>query len=284
MTQINNKKSTGLTKTCTFIFEGGIIMKIKANEILNNVKKETVKRSPEILLGLGITGMLTSVVLAVKATPKVYELIKDENYIREKSGEPELTKTEIIKMSWKPYLPAALSFSVSAACLIGANNINTKRNALLATAYTLSEKALVEYKDKVIEVVGEEKEKEIRDKVSKDRMAKDSVKNHEVIITNKGDTLCYDTISGRYFKSDVDKIKKAENIVNHTLITNDYCSLNEFYDEIGLDATEMGSAIGWNVDNGLIEIYFSAQIADDGQPCVVVNYDIQPTYHFDKIN
>lgn len=252
------------------------------NDIFKQVKSKTVEHSPEILLGIGITGMLSSTVLAVKATPKVYSMIEREKEKREVECEPELTKVEIFKMAWKPYLLAAISFSVSTACIIGAHSVNAKRNAMLATAYKISERALVEYKDKVIEVVGEEKEKEIRDKVSKDRMEKDPVSNNTVILA-KGDTLCYDTITGRYFKSDVDRIKKAENELNHILITGDYCSLNEFYDMLDIPATEMGTAVGWNVKNGLVEIYFSAQIADDGQPCVVVNYDIQPTYNFDSM-
>lgn len=257
---------------------------MKIMDICNQVKNKTFEHSPEILLGIGITGMLSSTILAVKATPKVYTMIEKEKEVRRLECEPELTKVDILKMSWKPYLPAVISFGASTACLIGANSVNAKRNAMLATAYKLSERALVEYKDKVIEVVGEEKEKEIRDKVAKDKVAKDAVANKEVIITNKGDTLCYDSISGRYFKSDVDKIKKAENVLNHTMICNDYCSLNEFYDEIGLDATEMGSAIGWSINSGLFEIYFTSQITEDGQPCIVVNFDIPPTYNFDKLH
>lgn len=256
---------------------------MKIMDIYNQVKNKAGEHSPEILLGLGITGMLSSTILAVKATPKVYTMIEKEKEVRRLECEPELTKVDILKMSWKPYLPAAISFGASTACLIGANSVNAKRNAMLATAYKLSERALVEYKDKVIEVVGEEKEKEIRDKVAKDKVAKDKIENKEVIITTKGDTLCYDSISGRYFKSDVDKIKKVENVINHSLICNDYCSLNEFYDEIGLDATEMGSAIGWSINSGLIEIYFTSQITEDGQPCIVVNFDIPPTYNFDKM-
>ena len=128
---------------------------------------------------------------------------------------------------------------------------------------------------------GEEKEKEVRDRVSKDRMTKDPISNNTVIFS-KGETLCYDTMSGRYFNSDVDRIKKAENELNHILLTGDYCSLNEFYDMLDIPATEMGTAIGWNIKNGMVEIYFSTQMADNGQPCVVVNYDIQPTYNFDK--
>lgn len=256
---------------------------MKIMDIYNQVKNKAGEHSPEILLGLGITGMLSSTILAVKATPKVYKMIEKEKEVRRLECEPELTKVDILKIAWKPYLPAAVSFGVSTACLIGANSVNAKRNAMLATAYKISERALVEYKDKVIEVVGEEKEKEIRDKVAKDKVAKDVVSSKEVIITTKGDTLCYDSISGRYFKSDVDKIKKVENVINHSLICNDYCSLNEFYDEIGLDATEMGSAIGWSINSGLIEIYFTSQITDDGQPCIVVNFDIPPTYNFDKM-
>ena len=256
---------------------------MKIMDICNQVKNKTFEHSPEILLGIGITGMLSSTILAVKATPKVYTMIEKEKEVRRLECEPELSKVDILKMSWKPYLPAAISFGASTACLIGANSVNAKRNAMLATAYKLSERALVEYKDKVIEVVGEEKEKEIRDKVAKDKVAKDKIENKEVIITTKGDTLCYDSISGRYFKSDVDKIKKVENVINHSLICNDYCSLNEFYDEIGLDATEMGSAIGWSINSGIIEIYFTSQITEDGQPCIVVNFDIPPTYNFDKM-
>ena len=251
-------------------------------KIFNDISEKMSKHSPEILVGVGIAGMFSTVVMSVKATPKVYSMIEKEKEVRRLEEKPELTKVDILKMAWKPYLPAAIMFGCSTACIIGANSVNAKRNAVLSTACHISERALAEYRDKVVEVIGEEKEKEIRDKVSKDRMEKDPVSNNTVILA-KGDTLCYDTITGRYFKSDVDRIKKAENELNHILITGDYCSLNEFYDMLDIPATEMGTAVGWNVKNGLVEIYFSAQIADDGQPCVVVNYDIQPTYNFDSM-
>ena len=234
--------------------------------LLNDVKGKTIKHSPEILVGVGIAGMFSTVAMAVKATPKVYSMIEKEKEVRRLEEQPELTKVDIFKMAWKPYLPAALMFSCSTACIIGANSVNAKRNAVLTAACHVSERALAEY----------------RDKVSKSRMEKDPVTNNTVILA-KGETLCYDTISGRYFNSDVDRIKKAENELNHILITGDYCSLNEFYDMLDIPATEMGTAVGWNVKDGLVEIYFSAQIADNGQPCVVMNFDIQPTYNFDSM-
>ena len=251
-------------------------------KIFNDISEKMSKHSPEILVGVGIAGMFSTVVMSVKATPKVYSMIEKEKEVRRLEEKPELTKVDILKMAWKPYLPAAIMFGCSTACIIGANSVNAKRNAVLSTACHISERALAEYRDKVVEVIGEEKEKEIRDKVSEDRMKKDPVTSNTVILS-KGDTLCYDTITGRYFKSDVDKIKKAENELNHILITGDYCSLNEFYDMLDIPATEMGTAVGWNVKDGLVEIYFSAQIADNGQPCVVMNFDVQPTYNFDSM-
>ena len=110
---------------------------------------------------------------------------------------------------------------------------------------------------------GEKKERGVRDAIAKDKIDKNPVSNSEVYITKKGDTLCYDTISGRYFKSDIDKIKKIENELNRRLISEMYISLNEFYYELGLQCTKTGNDLGWNVGEGLIDIRFSAQISED---------------------
>lgn len=231
------------------------------------------EHSPEILTGIGITGLLSTTVLAVKATPKALQLIDEK---KEEMNTDELTNTEVVKTCWKCYIPAAVTASVSVACLIGANSVNSKRNAVLATAYKLSESAFSEYKEKVIETIGEKKEEEVRDKIAKGRIEQNPVKNNEVIITGKGDVLCYDIVSGRYFKSDVDKIRKAENTLNKKLMNDMYCSLNEFYDLIGLPFTQMGFELGWNVNDSLVEIEFSTQLSEDDTPCVVIQYSVLP--------
>lgn len=252
---------------------------MKISSIFDNVKKSMSEHSPEILLGIGIAGMLSSTVMAVKATPKALMLIEDEEDILNR----DLTKKEIIQVAWKPYIPAAIGFTVSAACLIGGNTVNAKRNTMLATAYHISERALAEYADKVVEVVGEEKEREIRDAVSRDRMKSDPVTQQDVIITGAGNVLCYDSISGRYFQSDMEKIKKAENQINYRLTHDMYCSLNDFYEEIGLSCTDVGDVMGWNVNDGLLELYFTTQFADDGRPCLVINYVNAAKHDYDKL-
>lgn len=255
-------------------------MNEKLTKIFNDLKIGFSKNSPAILTGIGITGMVTTTVLAVRATPKALRLICEAE--NEKCD--DLTTVEIIKATWKLYIPAALSGSVSIACLIGANSVNAKRNAALATAYKLSETALVDYKAKVIETIGEKKEATIREKIDKERLEKNSVSKNEVIITSNDNTLCFDVISGRYFTSDIEKLKKAENELNKRMLNEMYISLNEFYSEIGLPGNDIGNDLGWNIDDGLIDLHFSSQLADDGRPCVVVDYHITPRYGYEKLS
>lgn len=236
------------------------------------------KHSPEILTGIGIAGMITTTVLAVKATPKALKLMEDARYDKEE----DLTVPEKVKVTWKCYIPATLLGVASVGCLIGANSVNLRRKAALATAYKLSETALAEYKEKVIETVGEEKAKDIRSAIAKDKMEKNPVTKSEVIITDKGESLFCDSISGRYFKSDMNTIEKAVNTINRRLLNEMSVSLTEFYSEIGLSPTSLSEELGWNMNDGQIEIDFSSQITDDGRPCIYIEYEIAPRYDYHK--
>lgn len=236
------------------------------------------KYSPGILTGIGITGMIGATFMAVKATPKALYLIEAK---KEESEVEELTPVETIKTCWKCYIPATLTTVVSAACLIGASTVSAKRNAALATAYSISEAALREYQEKVVEVVGEKKEKAVRDAVAKDQIERDPVtKSEVVIIDSNSNTLCYEPLSGRYFKSTIDKIKKAEIKLDRQMIQEMYISLNDFYWEIGLDGTDLGDKMGWNLSKGYMDLSFSSQLADDGTPCAVIVYGIPPVYDY----
>ena len=164
------------------------------------------KHSPEILTGVGIAGMIAGTVLAVKQTPKALELMGEK---KEELGEEKLTVIEVVKTTWKCFLPIVVIDTISIICLIGADSVNLKRNMALMTTYALSETALKEYKDKAIEIVGEEKNREIIDAVAKDKISQNPVSKQEVIVTGKGNVLCYETLSGRYFESDINALRTA---------------------------------------------------------------------------
>ena len=247
-------------------------------QTIKSAGRVLTKYSPGILTGIGITGMIGATFMAVKATPKALYLIEAK---KEESEVEKLTPVETIKTCWKCYIPATLTTVLSAACLIGASTVSAKQNAALATAYSISEAALREYQEKVVEVIGEKKEKAVRDAVAKDQIERNPVtKSEVVIIDSNSNTLCYEPLSGRYFKSTIDKIKKAEIKLDRQMIQEMYVSLNDFYWEIGLDGTDLGDKMGWNLSKGYMDLSFSSQLADDGTPCAVIVYGIPPVYDY----
>lgn len=245
------------------------LAKIPIKEIWKTISKSTLKHTPEILTGLGITGMISSTILAVKATPhaqaKIGRAIADKN-----GDDPSLIET--VRIVWKDYLPSAILTVVSTGCLIGATSVSIRRQAALATAYTLSESALSEYSQKVTEEIGEKKERAIREEIAKDKLDSVPYESENVYNTNKGENLCMDSYSGRYFKTNIEDVKQAVNKLNYSLIQQQFISLNDFYYELGLPAVKMGEDLGWPVEKGLIDVTFGAGLVDGKTPCLVLNY------------
>lgn len=247
-------------------------------KFVKDTQRVLSKHSPEILTGLGIAGMVTTTVLAVRATPKALMLIEEKKRHERLDG---LKPMETVKVCWKCYIPAVMTGAASITCLIGANTVSARRTAALAAAYQLSETALVEYRDKALEVVGEKKEKAIREKVAQEQINKNPAPANEVILTGNGKTLCLDPLSKRYFQHDMDKIRKAENELNRRMI-HDICgavSLNEFYDEIGLERTDVGDDIGWNTDH-LIKLDIYPGMNENEEPCIVLGHYNAPKWGF----
>ncbi len=268
--------------------------KPNVTKIFNTVKRAVGKKSPEILIAFGIAGIITTTVLAVKATPKAMEKIeeaeknKKEEFNRDHGYSEldtmfKLTKPEVIKATWKCYIPAAISGVASIACIVGANTVHSKRNAAIATAYKLSEKALTEYKEAAIEEVGEEKAKAIKNRVAQKQLDNNPVNDSQVIITGNGKQLCYDGVSGRYFESSIQEIETAVNKINRSLNYDMYVSLSEFYDELDLEHTDISDELGWNLDDGLVEISYGTMIAKDNRPCITLEYHVAPKYDFSKL-
>lgn len=250
--------------------------------LIQSIRATTRKRQPEILMGFGITGMLTATIMAVKATPKALDRMAE---VKEKhANEPNrkaFCKDVLLKVA-PVYIPAVIVEGLSISCLIGASSVNHKRTAALATAYTISESALKEYQGKVIETIGEKKEEAVRAAIAKDRVDKHPAVDREVIITGNGNTRCFDPLSSRYFDSDIESIRKAVNELNRRLLLEDYISLNDFYYELGLDPTDIGDTVGWRSDRGLIELSFHAIMDKKENPCLAFEYSIAPYHDYDK--
>ena len=248
------------------------------NNPLTYIKPFVSKHEPEILMSMGIGGMIFSLAWGIKAS---FQAARAIDKYKETYGKDKLTAKETIKLTWKLYLPTVLSVAASVPCVIMSNKVSNKRYAAIATAYTISEAALQEYKDKTKEIIGEKKTKQIEESISDDRVTKTYSGGNQVILTGNGDSLFYEPLSGRYFKSNWNDILKAANELNSEAITNmsGQTTLNDWFQKIGLETTEIGETLGWNLMNNssnLIDISISSHITKDNVPCGAIYYNRQP--------
>ena len=225
------------------------------------------KHSGAIATGAAIAGVVGTTILAIRATVKAKDKIAEEN--------PE-TPMELAKLVAKDYIPVAMSAGATVSCVLMAHNIGNKKIAALSTAYNLAQTALEEQLAATKDVVGENKVEKIKERITERKLEKNPASKSEVIVTGKGETLCYEALSGRYFKSSIEDVKQAVNDYNYELIRCDCLSVNEWFDHLSLGHTKDGELLGWRSDT-LLECDFRSKLTDDGQPCLVVDYENDPT-------
>ena len=241
------------------------------NGLVNEARSFVTKNSPTILTALAAAGVISTAVLAIEATRRSYEHFH-ENY---SCVFPTDEKYAFVKTYWRNYVPTLVTAGVTITCLIGSTRIYSGRSAALAALYGATEKAFAEYKGKVLETVGESKEQKIYESVVQDRLNANPVNNTLVFVTGSGSQLCYDMLSGRYFLSDMETIRQQVNALNQELINDTWVPLNRFYSLLGLENISLGNNIGWIPDN-LVELIYTSKIAEDGRPCLVLDYRTEP--------
>lgn len=247
-----------------------------------------VKRNGATLLTFaGGVGVIATSVMAVKATPKALKHIEEA---KEEKGD-ELTKLEIVKAAGPSYIPAVVTGAATLACIFGANVLNKRQQASLASAYALLDSSFREYKSKLIELYGEETHKNILESIAIEK-AKDTymyanyigsgcdlaVEEHSSV-----PRLFYDEHSNRYFEATIEQVITAEYHLNRNYILRGYAYLNELYDFLGLEETDYGSVLGWApLDEGMFWIEFNHHkvTMDDGLEVIILEMPFAPRYDF----
>lgn len=251
------------------------------HRMIRGLEKTVVDNSPAILTGLGVAGLISTAVFSVKAGYRSQALIWREQEAREalaadkpwfKIRDQRLTVWDKIELCWKLYIPAVATGALSAACIIGANRVGTRRAAALASAYTISERAFTEYREKVVEKLGEKKEQEVRSEIAQDRVNR--LPQDIAITPVDGKVMCHDAFSNSYFQSDMETLRRAENNINYQILHGDYATINDFYDQINgdlkpklIEYTSESSEMGWNTDKPL-ELGYSTVMYQERIPCI----------------
>ena len=219
------------------------------------------KASPTILTCIGAAGVVAAAVLAVKATPKADSLIKADSR-RNHDGDPyAATKLEAVKSCWKCYIPAAATGVATIICIFGANTLNKKQQASLASAYALVNRSYSDYKHKLKELYGEDAHKKIMESIAAEKSSMPPItatggfsnSSLEFEDANEEQRLFYDSFSKRYFQ-----------------------------DFLGISHVEGGDVVGWLLSDSMYWIDFdnSKAMVDDGLngeiPCYVVDAEFGP--------
>lgn len=250
--------------------------------------KFTERNTPTILTGLGVLGVFETGKMAYKAGPKG-KAIMDAKRQDLKDVEPgdhaakRAVIGEMVKEMAPVVTPPVLMGVATSACIIGSNHVSNRRIAALSAAYTLTETALKDYKEKTKEIIGERKAQQIREAISKDRVKEKSeeIEQHTppAMLQTTGLVLCMDSFSQRPFYSNAQKIGKAINVISARARSEMSVSINELYDEIGapeLTHLPNGEDFGWTADDalsGCLPIHFTALLTENEQPCLYLEYD-----------
>lgn len=224
--------------------------------------------SPEILTGVSVAGVGITAYLSGKAAVKASEILK----YHDANSKKELNWKQKTKLVWKTYLPAGISGAVTAGCIIGSSRASSHRTAAALSAYTLTEKAFTEYRSKVAEQIGKNKERKVRDDIVQDSVKDDRPFSENIIFWGEGPFTCIERYTHRYFRSDMEALRKAENKINHKINNELYVTLDDFYDIIGLPHTSVSDRMGWKSDRGLMELHMTSVLIE-GKPCLAFEYN-----------
>lgn len=244
---------------------------MRTTDLLRRTEKILRDNSPTILTGLGVSGAITTAYLAAKASFTMANEIAAHD--DEFAPGFNYTVKDKVKTFWKLYIPTAISGVLTVGCIIGGAKASSKKTAAACSLLSVSEKAFTEYREKIVEQLGEKKEQAVRDEIAQDRVKSNP---QGLVVVGAGNVLCYEMHTGRYFNSDMETLRKAQNEINAKMIRETEATLSDFYYMVGLASTSYSDRSGWSSCK-MLELSFSTVMSEDNRPCIAFEYNyIEP--------
>ena len=228
------------------------------------------KHSPEILMAAGITGIIVSTVMACRATRKldyvIDEQYEEKIYVEDLYSEGEIDHKVYQKNLAKVYAKTGLRIAklygpavtlqiASIGCILGSHGIMKKRNVALMAAYKAVEQSFNDYRQRVIEEFGEEKDYDLKHGIQHEKVKVDEDGKKVTKTLNKADPNSISQYA-RFFDAaskewqgipeyDLMFLKSQQNYMNDLLHARGHVFLNEVYDALGLERSRAGAVVGW---------------------------------------
>lgn len=259
-------------------------MNKKLTTFIEGAKNFKEKNKSAIFAGTAMAGIVLTGITAYKAGLKARDILERKNKAMEQldpkdtEGRKKIFWSTAKEMAFV-ILPPVIIGGASMVCVFSSHRVSSKKIAALSAAYSVSEKSLKELNDKMVDTLGLKKATSIKEQIAKDHVKNDPPKDGQIIITGDGDVLCRDGCTGRYFRSNAQKIGMAINELSSMCASDMYVSLNDMYDILGIPEVPLGNEVGWNSEDmvkGQLPITFAAVLTEDDKPCLAIEYDIFP--------
>ena len=263
---------------------------MKVKEIINSVSYNAhrigfkiKKASPEIMVVAGVVGVVTSTVMACKATTKVNDILEEtrkqvddvhnvldsdvvsaDEYTNDDAKKDlaiiyTQTGVKLIKL----YAPSVLVGALSITGILASHKILKKRNVALTAAYATIDRSFKEYRGRVVERFGKELDRELRynikaqeiEEKTVDKDGNETVEKKTVSVVDPNMYSDYarifDNGSMGWTKDpeyNLMFLKLQQNQANDRLRAQGYLFLNDVYDMLGIPRTKAGQIVGWIYD------------------------------------
>lgn len=243
------------------------------------------KYGPEILVVVGVVGVVSSAVMACKATTKAGDILEeareklDNIHEAEELGkvrdvdytlEDAKKDTTIVYVRTglkfaKLYGPSVILGALSITSILASNNILRKRNVALGAAYAAIDKSFKEYRGRVVERFGDAVDRELKynikaqkiDDIEVDPETGKEKKVKKTINVVGSDLECspyakFFDEGSEYYEKDPERnlffLRAEQNYANDKLRARGYLTLNEVYERLGIPTTKAGQIVGWVYD------------------------------------
>ena len=243
-------------------------------------------RKTKVITLLSAAGVVASVGTAIYATVKATRIVR----VREEEQGFDLTKTEIIKETWKCYIPPTIIATATIIGIFGNDRLNTKTQASLISAYAMAEQAYKKYRESANDIFGEDTDDKVFQNIyekGKETLDEDDIIRVKGVKEDDPDAiLLYDFWSERYFTSTWNLMDKAIYKSKARMYQKKKgLTLNDYYKFIGLKPVDGGDIIGWDDPNDFA-INWDDSIIDDGleRPgldCWTLTFNIPPHILYD---
>ena len=252
------------------------------------IGKAAIQNAPTILTISAVGGVGATALLTGRASVRAKDLKLELDY----TSDHKPTRKDIVKATWKEFVPPVVMGGATIACIIFAHKIHLQRQAAIMAAYSVLSDRYHEYQNEVIKEIGPKAESRIQDTIAQSKV-ENTYDGLNVIRTRNGDILFMDGFSGRYFYSSYEAVQRAAIEITKLAQSDMVATLNDFYRALEIPETLYGDSLGWNVSKMFDErtetiIPISTTRVcktptPEELPCAVIDYEIEPVLDFNRM-